>query len=140
MMYSADSSSSSSVADMPRLSSTGFRARPAIFSNEKFCMLRAPIWMQSAYLSTSVSASLSIASVTMGRSNSSRMRARISSPCSPSPWNDYGAVRGGDGVGLQAHLFNVADDGFDLIGPGAGLHDYEHRVSIIERFEAPFRE
>ena len=54
MMYSADSSSSSSVADMPRLSSTGFRARPAVFSSEKFCMLRAPIWMQSAYWSTSV--------------------------------------------------------------------------------------
>ena len=29
MMYSAESSSSSSVADMPRLSSTGLRARPA---------------------------------------------------------------------------------------------------------------
>ena len=50
MMYSADSSSSSSVADIPRFSSTGLRARPAILSSEKFCMLRAPIWMQSAYL------------------------------------------------------------------------------------------
>jgi len=34
----------------------------------------------------------------------------------------------------------VADDGFDLIGPGPGFHDDEHRVSIIERSEAPFRE
>src|SRR5258708_6820689 len=55
---------------------------------EKFCMLRAPIWMQSAYCSTSASVSRSIASVTIGRSNSSRTRARISSPFSPRPWKE----------------------------------------------------
>jgi hypothetical protein len=43
-------------------------------------------------------------------------------------------------VSLEAHALNVADDGFDLIGPGPGFHDDEHRVSIIDRFEAPFRE
>jgi hypothetical protein len=43
-------------------------------------------------------------------------------------------------VGLETHALDVADDGFDLIWPGPGLHDDEHRVSIIERFEAPFRE
>jgi hypothetical protein len=43
-------------------------------------------------------------------------------------------------VGLEPHALNVANDGFDLIGPGPGLHDDEHRVSIIERSEAPFRE
>jgi hypothetical protein len=43
-------------------------------------------------------------------------------------------------MSLEAHALNVADDGFDLIGPGSGLHDDEHRVSIIERFEVPFRE
>ena len=53
---------------------------------------------------------------------------------------DGGAVRAGDGVGLEAHALDVADDGFDLIGPGPGFHDDEHRVSIIERSEAPFRE
>ena len=37
-----------SVEDIPRFSSTGLRARPARRSSEKFCMLRAPIWMQSA--------------------------------------------------------------------------------------------
>ena len=37
---------------MPRLSRTGFLARPARLSSEKFCMLRAPIWMTSAYCST----------------------------------------------------------------------------------------
>ena len=47
-MYSADSSNSSSVAARPRFSSTGFFAGPPRFSSEKFCMLRAPIWMQSA--------------------------------------------------------------------------------------------
>jgi len=41
-----------------------FLARPARFSKEKFCMLRAPIWMTSAYSSTRSSDSLSIASVT----------------------------------------------------------------------------
>ena len=70
------------------------RARPAARSSEKFCMFRAPIWMQSAYFSTSASDSLSIASVTIGKSNSSRTRARISSPRSPSPWKLYGEVRG----------------------------------------------
>ena len=50
---------------MPRLSSTGLRERPARLSSEKFCMLRAPIWIMSAYSSTSSSDSLSTASVTM---------------------------------------------------------------------------
>src|SRR6266576_1590781 len=42
-MYSADSSHSSIVADIPRLSSTGLRKRPTYESSGKFCMLRAPI-------------------------------------------------------------------------------------------------
>jgi hypothetical protein len=42
---------------MPRFSSTGFFARPARFSSEKFCMLRAPIWITSAYSATSSKAS-----------------------------------------------------------------------------------
>ena len=63
----------------------GFFARPARFSNEKFCMLRAPIWITSAYFSTKSNDSLSMASVTMPRPNSSRTLARISSPLSASP-------------------------------------------------------
>src|SRR5437899_5695543 len=43
----------------------GFLARPARLSREKFCMLRAPIWITSAYSSTRSSDSLSIASVTI---------------------------------------------------------------------------
>jgi len=31
---------------------------------------------------------------------------------------------------LQAHPLDVADDGFDLIGPGSGLHDDEHWRSV----------
>src|SRR5271157_3237200 len=52
MMYSAAIRNSSTVADRPRFSSTGLRAFPARFSSEKFCMLRAPIWITSAYFST----------------------------------------------------------------------------------------
>ena len=50
--YSADSSSSSMVADIPRFNRTGFLARPAALSSEKFCMLRAPIWTMSATSAT----------------------------------------------------------------------------------------
>ena len=46
--YSAESSHSSIVDEMPRLSSTGLRARPSSRSSEKFCMLRAPTWKMSA--------------------------------------------------------------------------------------------
>ena len=49
--YSADSSHSSIVAEMPRLISTGLRACPSSRSSVKFCMLRAPTWKMSVYLS-----------------------------------------------------------------------------------------
>ena len=48
-MYSAESSHSSIVAEMPRLSSTGLRAWPSSRSSVKFCMLRAPTWKMSQY-------------------------------------------------------------------------------------------
>ena len=41
--YSAESSHSSIVAEMPRLSMTALRDRPSSRSSGKFCMLRAPI-------------------------------------------------------------------------------------------------
>jgi hypothetical protein len=41
-MYSADRSSSSMVAEMPRFRSTGLFTFPTSFSKSKFCMLRAP--------------------------------------------------------------------------------------------------
>ena len=53
-MYSADSSHSSMVAAMPRLSSTGLRCRPSSLSSVKFCMFRAPTWNMSQYRSISV--------------------------------------------------------------------------------------
>src|SRR3990172_3809871 len=51
-MYSAAIRNSSSVAERPRLSRTGLGERPARLSREKFCMLRAPVWMTSACCST----------------------------------------------------------------------------------------
>ena len=65
--YSADSSHSSIVAEMPRLSSTGLRACPSSRSSVKFCMLRAPTWKMSAYLSISSIWLMSITSETSFR-------------------------------------------------------------------------
>ena len=79
---------------MPRFTMTGFFARPARFKSEKFCMLRAPIWITSAYCSTSSSDSLSSASVTIFSANFSRTSAIICKPSSPRPWKAYGEVRG----------------------------------------------
>ena len=87
-MYSAAIRNSSSVADMPRFSSTGLGERPTRFSSEKFCMLRAPTWSTSAYCSTNPSDSLSIASVTIFIPNVSRTSAMICKPSSPKPWNE----------------------------------------------------
>src|SRR5213080_782655 len=69
----------------PRFTITGFLHRPARFSKEKFCILRAPIWTTSAYCSTSSSDSLSIASVMILMPHLSRTSAMICSPSSPSP-------------------------------------------------------
>ena len=85
-MYSADSSHSSIVADMPRFSSTGVPVRPTSRSRSKFCMLRAPSWIMSATSSTSSSCRGSMTSVTIGRPVSSRASARISRPGLPRPW------------------------------------------------------
>src|SRR5207248_11563635 len=51
-MYSAANSHSSIVAAIPRFSSTGSFDRPARLRSEKFCILRAPIWITSPYCST----------------------------------------------------------------------------------------
>ena len=76
---------SSIVAEMPRFRSTGLDDRPARFKSEKFCMLRAPIWMTSPYRSTMSTLSTSIASVTILSPKSRRTSARIFSPSSASP-------------------------------------------------------
>src|ERR1039458_258345 len=65
--YSAARRNSSSVADMPRLRRTGFPVFPAFFKSSKFCMLRAPIWRQSAYAATRSTCAVSSTSVTTGR-------------------------------------------------------------------------
>ena len=93
-MYSAAMRRSSTVDDRPRLSSTGFGARPTSERSEKFDMLRAPIWITSATSTTASTWRGSISSVTSGRPVSSRASTRISSASSPSPWNAYGDVRG----------------------------------------------
>ena len=87
-MYSAAMRNSSRVADMPRLRRTGSLARPARLRREKFCMLRAPIWMTSAYSSTRSSDSLSMASVTMPKPNCLRTLERIFKPDRPRPWKE----------------------------------------------------
>ena len=71
-MYSAAISSSSTVDDAPRFSSTGFRACPTSASSEKFGMLRAPIWITSAVSTTGSTSRGSISSVTSGSPVSSR--------------------------------------------------------------------
>ena len=74
------------VAPLPRLSITGSLLRPAARSREKFCMFRAPIWITSAYCSTSSSDGWSTASVMIRSPVSSRARASSRSASSPSPW------------------------------------------------------
>ena len=51
-------------------------------------MLRAPIWITSAYFSTRSMDSLSMASVTIFMPNLSRTSAMICRPCSPRPWKE----------------------------------------------------
>ncbi len=87
-MYSAASRNSVMVADNPRLSSTGFRDCPTSFSNSKFCMLRAPIWMTSAYCSTSWMSRVSSSSVTTRIPVARAASRRSFSPSSPIPWNE----------------------------------------------------
>ena len=84
--YSADSSHSSTVAAMPRLSITGLRVRPSSRSRVKFCMLRAPTWKMSAYLSITSICEMSITSVMSLRSWASAPVRSIRSPSSPRPW------------------------------------------------------
>ena len=84
-MYSADSNTSLTVAAMPRLSITGFWQRPASFSSEKFCILRAPIWIMSAYRSTDSASFVSINSVITGNPVASRASASNFKPSTPNP-------------------------------------------------------
>ena len=91
---------SSRVADRPRLSSTGLRRRPACLSSEKFCMLRAPIWITSAHSATRSRDSLSIASVTMRRPKRSR-------------------ISGHDARGLEAQALKGVRRGAGLVSAAA---------------------
>jgi len=63
----------------------GFFNFPASCSSVKFCMLRAPIWMMSAYSATNARLWISTASVTTGRPVALRAVARIFNPSSPNP-------------------------------------------------------
>ena len=92
--YSADSSHSSIVAEMPRLSSTGLRAWPSSRSSVKFCMLRAPTWKMSVYLSMTSIWLRSITSVMSFRFSAFDASRSSRSPSSPSPWKLYGELRG----------------------------------------------
>ena len=94
MIYSAALSHSSSVAARPRFKSTGLPDLPTALSSPKFCMLRAPICSMSAYAATRSTASTVVTSVTTLSPVRSRASARNFSPCSSSPWKEYGLVRG----------------------------------------------
>jgi hypothetical protein len=48
IIYSADISSSSTVADIPLFNNTGLSDFPALFKRGKFCIFLAPIWSISA--------------------------------------------------------------------------------------------
>jgi hypothetical protein len=65
-MYSALIRRSLIVALIPRLSITGSFERPTSLSSEKFCMLRAPTWRQSAYFSMTSRCFVSMISVITG--------------------------------------------------------------------------
>ena len=84
--YSADSSHSWIVVDMPRLRSTGLPVSATRRSSEKFCMLRAPIWRMSACSATSSTLSGSMTSVMTGSPVSRRASASSFSPSASSPW------------------------------------------------------
>ena len=79
---------------MPRLSRTGLPSSPTRRSRVKFWMFRAPTWRMSEYSATSSALSVSSTSVTTGRPVRLRASARYFKPCSLSPWNAYGEVRG----------------------------------------------
>ena len=87
-MYSAAISHSSTVAERPRFNITGFPLLPTSFSNEKFCMLRAPTFRASATSATWSTSPGSMTSVTTGRPVSARHAARISNPIFVVPWNE----------------------------------------------------
>ena len=86
MMYSAALSHSLMVAERPRFKSTGVCTLPTSLSSWKFCMLRAPIWIMSAYFvmsSTSLMFTISVTTLSPVLSAASRS---IFSPSSASPW------------------------------------------------------
>ena len=92
---------------------------PARFSSEKFCMLRAPIWMTSAYFSTRSTLSTSMASVTTGRPVASRASARML---------QAGLAQALEGVGAGARLERPAAEDvgarrLDRARDGQGLLD-----------------
>ena len=57
-------------------------------------MLRAPIWITSATSTTSATSRTSISSVTIGSPVSSFASWSRRRPSAPSPWKEYGEVRG----------------------------------------------
>ena len=92
--YSAESSHSSIVAEMPRLTITGVRDLPSSRSSVKFCMLRAPTWRMCAYFAISSIWLRSMTSVISFRLWRSAAARRMRSPSSPMPWKLYGLLRG----------------------------------------------
>ena len=82
------------VFDIPRFRITGVSTRANSFSRSKFCMFRAPILSTSTSPEAGSTSRTSMISVSTSTPVPSRMRARISRPSRPSPWKEYGEVRG----------------------------------------------
>jgi hypothetical protein len=82
-MYSADISSSLIVELKPRFSRIGRPHLPSVFSSEKFCMLRAPIWRMSAYSATRLTSRRSslVMPRPVTRRLSSSLRPRVQPRC-----------------------------------------------------------
>ena len=94
MRYSAAMSHSSIVAERPRFRRTGIPVLPTSLRSSKFCMFLAPIWNMSMYdfiISTSLGETTSVVT---GMPYLSPASLRYLRPSSPSPWKEYGLVRG----------------------------------------------
>ena len=93
-MYSAAISSSSIVADIPRLSSTGLPAWPSSLEQREVLHVAGADLETSACSATSGDVRVSITSVTTGSPVARARLGQQGAPSMPSPWNEYGEVRG----------------------------------------------
>ena len=140
-MYSALISRSLMVALMPRLSITGSFERPTSLRSEKFCMLRAPTWRQSAYFSMTSRSLVSMISVMTGRPVASRASASSLQPFGAQPLE--GVRRGARLEGAAAQnlragvLARPARCRGDLLAVLDRARPAHHHDLVARRFRRP---